>query len=125
MVGKDPRVGHLKQGLVARESGMSGGALDAHKVIPKVDVARLVEIEEVDEAQVRILGTEPIHRVIPVATLGAFSADHHWNFSYGHDAKVDDGLDPGESVAFGSQERGGAIVMTAVSENQGGEEDLL
>jgi hypothetical protein len=49
---QDLYVRDFNQGTMARESGLLGRTLDAQKVIPKINVPRLVEIKEVDQPQI-------------------------------------------------------------------------
>jgi len=85
----------------------------------------LVEVEEVDEAQVGIVGAEASNRVIPVAAATRVSTDQDRHVRGRHHSQVHNGLQPGESVPVWSKKRGHAFVMAAMAEYQGREEHLL
>lgn len=75
--------------------------------------------------KVRVGRAKPIPRMVPVSAMARTATDHDRHVRGGHHPKVCDGLHPGEAVSFGSQECCGAVIMAALAEHQGREEDLL
>jgi hypothetical protein len=94
---------------------MFGGILDASEIILEVEPARLIPVKKIDKSHVHIVGPDALYRVVPVATVGRWiPANHDWNLSHGHDVKMSDRLQPGETVSVWAEKSGSAFVVSTI-----------